>query len=297
MRYRALVLRVAVCRLRSASWPLLAMALAGALVAFGQCVALLLRARQVAGVSVAPGLGDYVAFLMAGTPQPAPLSLLLEPQRFVLVPFGWLVTVLLPAAVTSLAFGGGADFDSLLVATGSRWSHWAGRCLAVLVYGAGYWAVLLLVCAAAAGLSGGELSLVASPWLPQAAGFAHETQTQPPYQVGAFYGATVLLSLALLLAQLAVSDAWGSRVGFIAVAALVVGSVYLMTPALPGNMMMAARSSVFVVPWQVEVEQGSLQAGIDSILATCASGVLAAVALALGALVARGKDYLGSDER
>lgn len=299
MRRRALALRVAVSRLRSASWLMLAMALVGVLVAFGQCAALLLRARQAVGASVAPSLGDYVAFLMAGTPQPAPLSLFLEPQRFVLVPFGWLATVLLPAAVTSLAFGGAADPDPLLVASGSRWGHFAGRCLAVLACGAGYWATLTLVCAAAAGLSGGEMSLTASSWLPQAAGLAHETQTQPPYQVGAFYGAAILFSLALLLAQLAASDAWGSRIGFIAVAALVVGSVYLMTPALPGNLMMAARSSVFVGPWQIEVEvgRGALQAGIDSAFVMAAAGALAAAALAWGALVARGKDYLGSDER
>jgi hypothetical protein len=63
--------------------------------------------------------------------------------------------------------------------------------------------------------------------------------------------------------------------------------------------MMAARSSVFVGPWQIEVEvgRGALQAGIDSAFVMAAAGALAAAALAWGALVARGKDYLGSDER
>ncbi len=297
MTSAAVALRVARLRLRSSSVVLFACCTAGTLIALGQCLSLLLSAQREMGTGAVPTLGDFAAYLVAGVPQPPPASTVVEPQRLLRLPFGWLAVTLLPAAMTMAVSGAASGSEGPLVSSGSRLGWWWGRCLAVAACCVGYWALLAFCCALAVTLAGGEITVGASAWLPDVAGFTRETQTPPPHPLGPFLASAALASVALALAQLAASEKWGPRVGFALAAAVVSSSVYMMAPPLLENLMMAARSSVFVVPWQVEVEQGSLQAGIDPGLSLRISAVLSLCALAAGGLCARARDYLGGVTR
>ncbi len=303
-------LRCALHRLRAGRLVLVLACLVAALVGAGQCAGLVSSlAWYVPGGAddytallgqdngLVAGLGDYLANLVLGRPQPAPFSGAVSVREVLQIPFGWLVCVLLPAVVTALLSGSEGERTPVLVATGSRVGDWLGRCLAALAGCALVWATLALVCVVITLALGGELTLRASEWFCDVAGVARETMTVPPHDVGPALAGVVAVSGALALAQLAISELAGPRPAFLIVAALVSGSVFLMTPALPGNLMMLARSAVFVVSHQVEVTGGFLQAGIEPWVSCVMAATLAAAALVVGAAVAGRRSYLGSDAR
>ena len=101
------------------------------------------------------------------------------------------------------------------------------------------------------------------------------------------------MTLALSLAQLAIAELAGGMAGLIAVAVILAGSVFLMTPLLPGNYLMCARSTVFVVPWRVEVQGGLLQAGLDPTAGIAVAFLLGLAACLAGAYRARSRELLG----
>lgn len=310
MSVGAVALRCALHRLRAGRVVLALACLAAALVAAGQCASLVsslawyvpggaddYTALLGQGNGLVAGLGDFLAYLVLGRAQPAPSSGVVAVREVMQIPFGWLVCVLLPVVVTALLAGSEGGRAPVLVASGSRVGDWLGRCLATLAGCALVWAALVLVCSIATLALGGELTLRASEWFCDVAAIARETLTAPPYEVGPAFAGAVVVSGALSLVQLAVAELVGPRPAFLVVAAVVSGSIFLMTPALPGNLMMLARSSVFVVSRQVEVTGGLLQAGIEPWVSYVMAVALAAIALVAGAVVAGRRSYLGSDVR
>lgn len=284
--------RVAWRQLRMGRRALLLACSIGALLALGRCVELLSLADAVGGEGAS--LGDCLAFVVMGSSQPSPAPSTVSLPISLRVPYAWLVLVLTPSALVAQA--GGEDVGGL-VASGERMAHWAGRCASCLFECVLYWLVVLGCCAAFSALVGLDSSLAPSSWLPDAAGLSRETLPGPPYEAVSPFASACAMSCALMLAQLALSESIGVRMGFSLVAAVVAGSVFSMTPVLLGNFMMAARSTVFVVPYQVESDGGLLRAGLSPGMGVVVACVLAVVSVVVGAAVAARKEYLGSVQR
>ena len=278
-------LRVARYEVRSLRLSLVVVCVIGAAVSAGMCVDLLQRSHYFAVYGYQPTLADYAAFVMAGIPQPTPSSGVVEVRHTLQIPFGWLTLVLLPA-VWVLLVAGARGGDAALVACGDRTSYWFGKCAVALLGCAAIWLCVATPCALFALSGHASLGLVASDALPDIAGFAHETMALPPYDMAALVCEALLVSCAISLAQLLLSLAVDARLSFVVVAAQFAGSLFVMTPLIPGNLMSAARSSVFVVPYQVEVQRGLTQAGIDPSLGIAIAGALGVASIVCGALLA-----------
>lgn len=298
------VLRLASYRLRANRLSLLLACAVGALVALGLCFELEIRVAlyakdPIGGASMqgGPTLGDFLAFLLAGVKQPDPIADVVAAVRTLRIPFGWLALVLVPAVATAMLGTEESLSIQPLVESRSRWAHWLGGCLALLVGCAAYWLLVVGACMVATLAVGGELAPVASNWLPDVAGFARETTTYPPYGMGLFVATAVLTSCSLAQVQHLLAEMFGRRAAFLALAAYLAASVFAMHPAFLGNFLMAARSAVFVVGHQVEVGQGFLQAGLEPVWAMVVSGALLVASPIVGGLVARYKDYLGGGIR
>jgi len=285
MRRRLPSLRVARYEARSLRLSLVVVCVIGAVVSAGLCVELFLRSRYFVAYDYQPTLADYVAFVMAGVSQPTPSSGVVEVQHTLRIPFGWLALVLLPSVWVLLVaeVRGG---DAALVACGDRTSYWLGKCTVALLGCVAVWLCVAAPCALFALSGHAGLGLVASDALPDVAGFAHETLALPPYDMVALVWEVPLVSCAVSLAQLLLSLAVDARLSFVVVAAQFAGSLYVMTPLIPGNLMSVARSLVFVVPYQVEVQRGLTQAGIDPSLGIAIAGVLGVASIVCGALLA-----------
>lgn len=288
--------RSAVYRLRAGRRALVFVNATGLLAAGGQCVALVLAAADFHPAWV-PSLGDCMVSVVAGMPQLMPATGVLVEAQVVIIPFGWLTVVLLPAVLVPFLSGGDLHGADSLVASGSRPGYWLGCCLAVLVGCFAYWSLLAAVCAVVVLAIGGPLDLSVSAHLPDLCRFAYETLTEPPYNVTTALTVTVLVSCALALCQLALAVAFEHRIAFLAVASVLSGSIFIMSPLLPGNLMMMARSVAFVVPYRVEVEHGFLQAGIEPFPALVISTALSVGGLLAGLAVTWRKSYLGSGSR
>lgn len=267
--------------------------LAGMLVAAGECLIFSATVERL-GIVGEPTLGDALAFLLRGLAQPDTVSDRIPVAVMMRLPFGWIALVLLPSVLVIMT---SALRPDELVASGNRGGHWLGRCGALLAFLALYWLSVLLVCAAYAAAMEGDLSFRASAWLPDVAGFSRETLTEPPYRVAPMIACAVSVSCAVSLGQLAALEVAGPYFSFLFAVVILAGSVFAMTPVLFGNYMMSARSAVFVVPHQVEVEGSLLQAGLDSAQGVVVALAVAALAVATGGVVVRRRDYLGSVKR
>lgn len=285
-------IRTAVYRLRVGQLALALAYITGLLVVGGQCTALILASADFRPAWV-PSIGDCMVSVSAGVPQLMPAAGALVEAQIVIIPFGWLTITLLPAIFVSFLSGEGSHDAACIVASGSRSGYWLGCCLAVLVGCCMYWALLAAMCAVAVLIVGGPLDLSISAHLPDLCRFAYETLTEPPYDVGASLATTVPVSCALALCQLALIGVFEHRVAFLTVASALAGSIFIMSPLLPGNLMMMARSAAFVVPYRVEVEHGFLQAGIEPSSALAVSAVLGAGGFLTGLFVSWRKDDLG----
>ena len=262
-----------------------------------QCAGLVTRVRLYGPEGALPSLADFCAFALMGTSQPEPFSLTVSASRFVSIPFGWLVLVMLPQTFVCLLGMGAGRLRVALVLGGSRRHAWASRCVVAIVGTLLVVAVELLACLLAAVLAGGGLRLECSEWLADVSGLSRETLPTTFTGLPAFLACCACVQAALALLQMALGEYAGPVNGFLAVVVLLAASVFVMSPALLGNFLMCARSSVFVVPWRVEVQQGALRAGLDPAWGMVASAVAGALLYAAGHRQSVRRDYLGGSPR
>ena len=276
----------------------LALALALVLgVTLAQCVSLVTRVSLYAPAGSRAGLADFLAFALLGSAQPDPLSATVGTVRAVSLPFGWLVLVLLPQAWACLFCRSMRRREIPAVLVGSRRELWVSRCVTA---GLSVLAVLLVelaTCTIATVVTEGALFAECSPWFADVAGLPRETLPVACEGLLAFLFVFSCMSIALVLTQLMLSELLGDLAGLLAVAGVLAASVFLMTPLLPGNYLMCSRSTVFVVPWQVEVQGGLLQAGLDPLLGAAFALAIGVAAFLLGGHCVGSQELLGGAGR
>ena len=262
-----------------------------------QCVALLTRVSLYAPAGSQTRFADFLAFALLGSSQPDPLSATVSAARSVSVPFGWLVLVLLPLVWVHLFSHAMRRREVPTVLSGNRLGMWVSRCVTAMAAGLLVLLAEVLTCLIVTGAAGGSLSGECSLWFADVAGLPRETLPGVCEGLPAFFAGFACMSLALMLAQLAVAEFAGSVVGLVAVASLVAASAFLVSPVLVANFMMCARSTVFVVPWRVEVQGGLLQSGLSPVFGVVVALVLAGGAFLLGAHHAGSHELLGGADR
>lgn len=148
-------------------------------------------------------------------------------------------------------------------------------------------------CLLATVLTGGAFGATPSSWFADVAGLSRETLPAQIVGVADFALSYGLLCVALALIQLALAEFVGALPALFVLAAYLVGSIFLMRPVLLANFMMAARSTAFVVPWQVEVQEGLLQAGVSPIVGIVVAVLLGALSCFLGLWRATAMEFYG----
>lgn len=262
-----------------------------------QCVALLTRTSLYAPSGAQPGLGDFLAFAFLGSSQPDPLSATVSAARSVSIQFGWLALVLLLPAWTHLFCRAMHRREVPTVLSGGRLGVWAARCVTATAAGTLVFLAKLLTCLVATVATGGPLSVECSLWFADVAGLARETLPETCAGLPAFLAGFACMSLVLMLVQLAVAEVADDVASLVAVVALLAGSAFLMSPVLLGNFLMCARSTVFVVPWQVEVQGGLLQAGLSPLAGIAVALLLGLAACLVGGASARSRELFGGADR
>lgn len=268
-----------------------------ATVTAAQCVALLTRVSLYAPTGSRASLADFLAFVLLGSPQPDPLSEAVSVARLVFIPFGWLVLVLLPQVWTHLFCRAMGRREAPTVLSGSRTGMWLSRCVVTALACLLVFLTELATCLIVALVTGGALAGECSPWLVDVAGLPRETLPAVCEGLPVFLVCSALVNLALSLVQLAIVEFAGGATGLIVVVVALVGSVFLMSPLLPGNYLMCARSTVFVVPWQVEVQDGMLQAGLGPAVGIAVALLSGLAACLVGGLRVRSQELLGGAGR
>lgn len=266
-------------------------------VTLAQCVSLLTRVSLYAPAGSRAGLGDFLAFALLGSAQPDPLSATVGAARVLSLPFGWLVLVMLPQTWACLFCRSMRRREVPVVLAGSRRELWVSRCVTAALSVLVVLLVELLTCTIVAVATEGAIFAECSSWFADVAGLPRETLAVACEGLLVFLLAFSCMSIALVLAQLMLSELLGDLAGLLAAVALLAGSVFLMAPLLPGNYLMCARSTVFVVPWQVEVQGGLLQAGLDPLLGIAFALAIGIVAFLLGGRHARSHELLGGADR
>ncbi len=280
-----------------AAQPLCAAVLLAALLAAAQCVDLLGRVALYAPAGSCAGFADCLAYVFLGSRQPDPLGSAVSVSRFTAVPFGWLVLVLLPQAWVFLFAVSMRHREAPEVLCGSRPAMWSCRCL-VVAGGVGLiWLAQIAVCLVAAVLAGGAMSCSVSAWFADVAGLSRETLPAQIEGLPAFAATYAMMCVGLALAQLTIAEFSGALPALVALATYLAGTVFLMSPVLLGNYLMAARSTVFVVPWQVEVQEGMLQAGLSPTAGIIAAVVLGIASYLLGLWWAKTMEFYGGAGR
>lgn len=209
-------------------------------------------------------LGDYVLFAYSGIREYSPE----EYMRFNF-PVAWAFLLLLGFYIP-LAFPF-RDMKSLgrsiLVATGSRWIWWLSKCCwvalcSVLVTVASYGTLVGVTL-----LFDGDLVLQLHEYAIWASRVDLNLLLPGPWSIGLFAVSSSLVCAALCLCQLALSLLLRPTIAYLATVASLFVSIFVSSPSLPGEYLMAARSVVLV-------EQG----------ARCWDGVVYALAMAAVAM-------------
>ncbi len=277
--------------------PLCVAVLLAALVSVAQCIDLLGRVALYAPAGSCPGLADYLAYALLGSRQPDPLGTAVSAARFITVPFGWLVLVLLPQVWTFLFATSMRYREVPEVLCGSRPTMWGSSCL-VMAGGAGLICLVeAAVCLAVTTCVGGSLTGTPSARFVDVAGLPRETLPSSFEGLPVFVIAYCAISVGLSLAQLSLSEFIGPMLSLVAVAATLAAPVFLMSPVLFGNYLMCARSTVFVVSWQVEVQGGALRAGLDPVFGVWLAAALSVASIILGLWRAKTIEFYGGAGR
>ncbi len=200
---------------------------------------------EAAGLGFDPAeatVGDYLAFPFSGLAR-----ILWQPSMTSLkIPAAWLAFCALAFYVPLwypyrdlMGFG-----QKMIVQAGSRSMWWLAKaCWTVVV------AVLWLVAVATplffcALIGGGKLSLTVSPYTLAAADVDLSALVAVPQDATAFFITMAIMFVALSLVQLTLSLILRPIAGFSCSMAILVFSLLMMSPYLPGEYLIAARSSL-----------------------------------------------------
>ncbi|MEG0792146.1 MAG: hypothetical protein RSG23_11035 [Gordonibacter sp.] len=225
------------------------------------------------------GLVDVLAYFFAGSDYCRPD----ESVPFVL-PIGWLIQQVLVAVLVGNYAVRDLEGQALqvLVRVGARQAWWLSKCLWVAATVIAFYAaeaVVALIAAAAFGGFGAMGDVEAVGVL----GFSLSA-------LGGSHLAFLLLlpfalSLALSLAQVALSVVAGPFIAFAAIVSFVVVSVYFGSPLLIGDCSMMMRSA-FVQP-----------GGVDVTVAFAVCAAVCAASVTLGGLAFGRRDLVGGQDR
>ena len=276
-------LRVALHVLQVGHRYLYAVAATVALVMAFQAAELLIRFGQFR-LDAAPTVGDIVAFALAGSVMPDSSELLIAPLRALELPFGWIILAITPPILTALLVPSGARYV-VVEAAGSHEASLLGQCLSAVAGCLMCWTCVFVSSVVMTVLLGGFVSLDVSPWLASVIGVAPERVAHPPYEIAPALTALVTVSCGLSVAQVGLASACGERVGLLAALIPIVAAPFAATPALLGNLMMLARSTVFVA---VSLDVGS---GASTSFSPCV-GLFAAISLVAIGVLAGGSSLL-----
>lgn len=265
----------------------------GAAVCVSKCVGLMVRLRLYGPEGALPSAADFCAFAFMGSSQPEPMSLAVSVSKFAAVPFDWMLLVLLPQAYAYLYGLRARRFEIAVVLSGSRGGAWHSRCAATAMGACLIVLAELTVCLLASLFVGGGVRLECSAWFADVCGLARETLPVERTGLPLFLVSCACVQMGLALFQQTLGEFVGSAGGLLVVVATLAGSVFLMSPALIGNYLMCARSTVFVVPWQVGVQQGTLQAGLSPVTGIVGSLVVCLLSHIVGCCRAMTCDYPG----
>lgn len=222
---------------------------------------------------------DVLSFFFVGSDYYRPDS-----QVPFMLPMAWLIQQVLVAALvgsyTTRDLAGMAP--QVLVRMGGRWAWWFSKCTWTAAAVLAFYAMEAVVAWATSALFGGTEGAMGGEVAVGMMGFA-------PSSLGigamaALLGLPVVLSLALSLAQVALSLAVGPIGAFGAVVTFTVVSVYFGAPPFIGDFSMLARSA-FVQP-----------GGVDAAAVYCTCTAVAAVSVVCGGCVLQRKDLLGGRE-
>ena len=272
---------------------LMPMAVLGMAACASQCTGLMLRVGLYGPSGAVPSAADFCAVAFMGSSQPEPMSLVVSVSRFVAVPFGWMTLILLPQAYAYLYGARARRLQNIVVLSGDRGGAWRARCVATVAGAILIVAAETITCLFASLVVGGGVKPECSTWLADVCGLVRETLPAKRIGLPLFIVNCVCVQASLALFQQTLGEFVGSAGGLLAVVAILAGSVFLMSPALLGNYLMCARSTVFVVPWQVEVQQGALQAGLSPVVGITGSLIVCLASSVAGCRRAASFDYLG----
>lgn len=238
-------------------------------------------AESIGAEVLSGGFGpvDVLAYFFAGSDY----YRMDEKVPFVL-PIGWLIQQVLVAVLvgnyTVRDFGGQAP--QVLVRVGGRQTWWLSKCLWVVATVIAFYAIEALVALVAASTLGG-LGTMGDVEAVSVLGFSLSALDSD--ELALMLLLPVALSLALSLAQVALSLVVGSFIAFSAVVSFVVVSVYFGSPLLIGDCSMMIRSA-FLQP-----------GGVDAAAAFAACAVVGAASVALGCFAFRCRDLVDKQDQ
>ncbi|HIR90311.1 MAG TPA: hypothetical protein IAC01_00795 [Candidatus Limicola stercorigallinarum] len=225
-------------------------------------------------------LGDYCADVLKGM---KPFSAA-QFETFT-VPVAWMLVMLLAFYTTvtfpsrNLAHFGGAQ----LAASGGRWTWWLAKCAWVVLSTCLYWLVALVALALVALVLGNDMTLNVSNGYALNVEYALNVAALPPYNVLSFLASVPVMTCGLALVQLALSINTRPMVGFCSMIAVLVVSAFYLTPLLPGNYLMTARTACL------------FDYGMNPYAGMLLGILLGVVAVAAGGVAFKSKDVLERD--
>lgn len=147
-----------------------------------------------------------------------------------------------------------------------------------------YFAIAVAVALAATLAFGGNVSMGISSFMPTVLNFREADLAQPPYDIAPYLIGFVLALIAICMTQLMLSLLVSPVLSFGVTVAIGFLSAFFTSSLLPGNYLMAARGSAFMLN------------GVDTVFGIVASVLVSLVMCVVGALTLRRKDLLPREE-
>ena len=237
------------------------------------------EAMGTSGYSGGFGPVDVLAYFFAGSDY----YRMDDKVPFVL-PIGWLIQQVLVAVLVGNYVVRDLDGQApqVLVRVGGRRAWWLSKCLWTAATVLAFYAVEAVVALIVSAVFG-EFGTMGAAEAIGVLGFSPSA-----FNVGQLVLLMLLpvaLSLALSLAQVALSVVTGPFIAFAAIVSFVVVSVYFGSPLLIGDCSMMMRSSF--------VQQG----GVDAFAALAVCVAVCAVSVALGGLAFGSRDMVGRQDQ
>jgi len=238
------------------------------------------EAMGVQNASGGFGFADVLAYFFAGSDYYR-----IDDKLPFELPIGWLIQQILVAVLVGNYIVRDLDGQALqvLVRVGGRRMWWLSKCLWVVATVLAFYAMEAVVALAAAAVFGGAAGGMGDGVAIKVLGFS--LSAFDARQLATSLLLPIALSLALSLAQVALSLVTGPFVSFLAVVSFVAVSVYFGFPLLIGDCSMMARSAI--------VQPG----GVDAAAACAACAVACAGSAALGGLAFCRKDLMGRQDQ